>query len=108
MNVETKGRWWVVGSGWAGSVQPTKPKQAQGSMSVLKGATVDLMELAAKHKMNTDTRKAAFCILMSSEDYQDAVSKLFAMGFKSNTKDIAYPRRFFSNNGRQLIEKIDT
>lgn len=98
VNVETRGRWWVVGSGWTGNLQ-TNTKDSPATPSAQSatnlndprlGITVDLLALAAKQKMNTDVRRAVFCILMSSDDYVDAITKLIAMGVKSKTKDIVY------------------
>lgn len=69
---ETKGRWWIVGSAWNGSVsnggseEKQKQKQSSKTDSAL---TFDekLLNLARKHRMSTDIRKNIFCILMSAE-----------------------------------------
>lgn len=103
INVHKKGRWWVVGSAWAGTAYDSKEQNTSTGNTPLSawvadpklGITVDLLALAAKQKMNTDTRRAVFCILMSSEDYVDAVTKLVRMGVKSKTKDIVYPGKRF-------------
>ncbi|CAI6009169.1 unnamed protein product, partial [Closterium sp. NIES-65] len=39
-----------------------------------------LMQLAAAQRMNTDARRAVFCVIMSAEDYIDAFEKLLRLG----------------------------
>lgn len=86
----------MVGAGWTGNIQPLKQTStAQDSQSISLtdpklGITVDLLALATKQKMNTDVRRAVFCILMSSEDFVDAITKLVALGLKNKTKDVVY------------------
>lgn len=38
-----------------------------------------MLELAAAQRMNTDARRAIFCIIMSGEDYIDAFEKLLRL-----------------------------
>lgn len=38
-----------------------------------------LVQLAAAQRMNTDLRRAIFCIIMSGEDYIDAFEKLLRL-----------------------------
>ena len=38
-----------------------------------------LVQLAAAQRMNTDLRRAIFCIIMSGEDYVDAFEKLLRL-----------------------------
>lgn len=38
-----------------------------------------MLQLAAAQRMNTDTRRAIFCIIMSGEDYIDAFEKLLRL-----------------------------
>jgi len=38
-----------------------------------------MLQLAAAQKMNTDARRAIFCIIMSGEDYVDAFEKLLRL-----------------------------
>ena len=42
-----------------------------------------LLELARKMRMNTDSRRRIFCLLMSSEDYLDCSEKLVKLGTKN-------------------------
>lgn len=41
--------------------------------------TKKMLELAAAQRMNTDARRAIFCVLMSGEDYIDAFEKLLRL-----------------------------
>jgi nucleolar MIF4G domain-containing protein 1 len=38
-----------------------------------------MLQLASSQRMNTDARKAIFCIIMSGEDYIDAFEKLLRL-----------------------------
>ena len=45
-----------------------------------------LMRMARKMRMNTDSRKNIFCLIMSSEDYIDATMRLTKLGTKNQTE----------------------
>ena len=47
----------------------------------------ELIDLASKMRMNTDSRKSIFCTIMSSSDYVDAFEKLAKLQMKSPTKE---------------------
>eukprot|EP01132_Coremiostelium_polycephalum_P008650 gene8650-10647_t len=94
-SIETTGRWWLVGSSWAGNQggglidgsapsrrnvsseedQQVKKKQSSGFSS-------ELMKLATENKMSTDLQKTIFCILLSSEDYLDAFENIMELKLK--------------------------
>ena len=69
------GKWWVVGSAWAGR-NPNDKKDnraeneddglAQGGGDIANVSSA-LLEKAKKLRMNTDTRKNIFCIIMTCE-----------------------------------------
>ena len=42
----------------------------------------ELLKLAAAQRMSTDSRRAAFCIIMGSEDYVDASDRLLRLALK--------------------------
>uniref|UniRef100_A0A7S3UI00 MI domain-containing protein n=2 Tax=Picocystis salinarum TaxID=88271 RepID=A0A7S3UI00_9CHLO len=42
----------------------------------------DLLKSAAKQRMNTDVRRAVFCVIMGAEDYVDAFEKLLRLPLK--------------------------
>ena len=76
-NVETKGKWWLVGASWrdnmAGQPEPTKEKdkrtikKCQAVDTDTLGESIDYLQLAREQRMNTDVRKAIFVTIMSSE-----------------------------------------
>lgn len=91
LDIETKGRWWVVGATWVGNQLHSEhdkvinPKKAADIDSQLKTSLQEtkldekqqkLLKLAAKQRMNTDLRRNIFCIIMGSDDCQDAFEKL--------------------------------
>lgn len=98
-NIETKGKWWLVGSAWR-NVNKAGANDASGSTrdnenndednvdlqameDILENAEPDWMELARQQRMNTDIRRAIFVALMSSEDYIDACDRLQRLKLKS-------------------------
>ncbi|KAI8916868.1 hypothetical protein BC831DRAFT_150045 [Entophlyctis helioformis] len=87
-SVDTKGKWWIVGAAWAGhNGDGTSSKRgADGAGDTVSSATKDasqqLLELARKHKMNTDVRRSIFVVLMSSEDCLDAFERLLKLNLK--------------------------
>lgn len=61
MSIHEKGRWWLVGSAWAGAENTANDKPLPSSDNQ------QLLALAKAQKMNTDVRKTIFVIIMSSE-----------------------------------------
>ena len=85
LDIETKGRWWVVGGTWVGnqhgSDRGRRDKEEQEETSIepdelLNSNNLYLKKLAAKQRMNTDLRRSIFFIIMGSDDCQDALEKL--------------------------------
>lgn len=75
-NVETKGKWWLVGASWrenmAGDSTPapetekiTVKKDQEGENDTLN--SIDYLQLARQQGMNTDVRRTIFVTIMSSE-----------------------------------------
>jgi len=90
-----RGRWWIVGSSWVGRQQKDEEKSTQlrkgnkkddSAVGVARNASSKMLALASKHHMNTDTRKAIFCVLMSSADYLEAFERLLKLGLKGPQK----------------------
>uniref|UniRef100_A0A7M5V9Z0 MI domain-containing protein n=1 Tax=Clytia hemisphaerica TaxID=252671 RepID=A0A7M5V9Z0_9CNID len=84
LNARDKGKWWVVGSAWAGRGPNKTPEEKvvdEGGIQV-PDASAKLLEKAKKQRMNTELRKNIFCILMTSEDYLDAFEKLQKLSLK--------------------------
>ncbi|KAI9483724.1 MAG: hypothetical protein EXX96DRAFT_152735 [Benjaminiella poitrasii] len=83
-NVETKGKWWLVGASWKDNLIGTESKYNTSKMpeDLKKDQTLQeaLLKLARKQGMNTDVRRTIFVTIMSSEDYLDAFEKLMKLG----------------------------
>ncbi|CAG8476315.1 7992_t:CDS:10 [Paraglomus brasilianum] len=82
-NVETKGKWWLVGASWI-TTSDKNPPTTPSMDSTIHSANESLLALARKQKMNTDVRRCIFVVLLSSEDYVDAFERLM----KLNLKDV--------------------
>ncbi|KAJ1678011.1 suppressor of glycerol defect, partial [Spiromyces aspiralis] len=61
-DIETKGKWWLVGASWAGHEKLEDNERAKKPIvnKDSKSATETLVKLAKKHHMNTDIRKSIF------------------------------------------------
>ena len=88
-----RGRWWIVGSSWVGRDQQSdessnikNKRDSESALGVARNASSKMLALAQKHHMNTDTRKAIFCVLMSSTDYLEAFERLLKLGLKGPQK----------------------
>ena len=96
MDVETKGRWWKVGASWVGnqfkhqsgddSHDDTEESKLAKSQRSDEEEEV-LLKLAAKYRMNTDSRRAIFCIIMGSADCSDAFEKLVRAALLKNRSE---------------------
>ena len=66
---ESKGRWWLVGAGWAGDPLLEHKAEKKSTLKQSEGKSADerLLQLAKAQGMNTDIRRSIFVILMSSE-----------------------------------------
>lgn len=68
LNVQNRGKWWVVGSAWTGNINDISgATKAHSSKKNEQKFSEQLLELARKQRMNTDERRNVFCILMSAE-----------------------------------------
>ncbi|XP_071803318.1 nucleolar MIF4G domain-containing protein 1-like [Asterias amurensis] len=81
---EEKGRWWIIGSSWAGNQttfnQDTRPKGETPGTSDKTSSLIN--ELSRQQRMNTDLRKTIFSIVMTAEDYVDAFEKVLRLNIK--------------------------
>lgn len=77
LDPQKKGQWWH--SGEFASTGDTVEEVAN-TISKEVQETQKLMQLAAAQRMNTDTRRAIFCIIMSGEDYIDTFEKILKLG----------------------------
>jgi nucleolar MIF4G domain-containing protein 1 len=87
LNAETKGRWWKVGASWIGNQyrfsdtgkgdNESAENEAKATESGKNSEQDDqLMRLASKYRMNTERKRAIFCIIMGGSDCEDAFEKL--------------------------------
>ncbi|EEF36696.1 sgd1p, putative [Ricinus communis] len=71
-----KGQWWLCGDR-AATTDDIEEVANTIDKEVLEAQK--MLQLAASQRMNTDARKAIFCIIMSGEDYIDAFEKLLRL-----------------------------
>ncbi|CCF56077.1 hypothetical protein KAFR_0A06420 [Kazachstania africana CBS 2517] len=103
-NVDTKGKWWLVGSSWKGNMETafeensqTRTKEKRVAESYINidddlfDDIPDWTQLATEQRMNTDVRRAIFVSIMSAQDYMDAFTKLEKLNLK-NKQLLEIPR----------------
>ncbi|XP_035544529.1 nucleolar MIF4G domain-containing protein 1-like [Juglans regia] len=73
---EKKGQWWLSGD-MASTMDNVKEVASNIDKEVLEAQK--MLQLAAAQRMNTDARRAIFCIVMSGEDYIDTFEKLLRL-----------------------------
>ncbi|KAJ8428821.1 hypothetical protein Cgig2_021076 [Carnegiea gigantea] len=78
LDANKKGQWWF---GDVSSAAEDVDKVA-GKIDKEVHEAQKMLQLASKLRMNTDTRKAIFCVIMSSEDYLDAFEKLLGLNLQ--------------------------
>eukprot|EP00092_Neocalanus_flemingeri_P010735 GFUD01011564.1.p1 GENE.GFUD01011564.1~~GFUD01011564.1.p1 ORF type:complete len:827 (+),score=321.83 GFUD01011564.1:157-2637(+) len=86
VQAESRGRWWIVGSAFTGELAGGKEEEEDNSKHGEEGKqqfSDKLVDLARKMRMNTDTRRHIFCLVMTAEDYMDCAEKLVKMGTKN-------------------------
>lgn len=76
LDPDKKGQWWLSGdvSSIADNIEDVALKIDKGVSEAQK-----LLQLAAAQRMNTDSRRAIFCVIMTAEDYEDAFVKLLSL-----------------------------
>ncbi|CAK9865911.1 unnamed protein product [Sphagnum jensenii] len=81
LDPDKKGQWWLPGAPGSGSGDVAENVRAEvaGVMDVGTAEAEKMLQLAASQRMNTDGRRAVFCIVMSSEDYIDAFEKILRL-----------------------------
>ncbi|KPI99765.1 Nucleolar MIF4G domain-containing protein 1 [Papilio xuthus] len=75
LTANERGKWWIVGSAWAGN-RPQQAPTAAPSAAPAPTADHKLLELARQQRMNTDVRRSIFCVIMAAQDYMEAFEKL--------------------------------
>ena len=76
LDPDKKGQWWL-----SGDMASTRENVEEVAGVIDKEAVEaqTMLQLAASQRMNTESRKAIFCIIMSGEDYIDAFEKLLRL-----------------------------
>lgn len=76
LDSDKKGQWWL-----SGPVAVTTDVVAEVANTIDKenAEAQKMLQLASSQRMNTDARRAIFCIIMSGEDYIDAFEKLLRL-----------------------------
>lgn len=97
MHAEQNGRWWVVGSAWAGRANGASaagagsglggpPDESGGAGRRAGGAAAGseslLLSLASEQRLSTDVRKSIFVAIMGADDYVHASERLGKLGLK--------------------------
>ncbi|XP_012152210.1 nucleolar MIF4G domain-containing protein 1 [Megachile rotundata] len=80
LHADEIGKWWIIGSAWSGTNTIDNSIETNKSNKLNFGKKI--LELAKKQRMNTDTRRNIFCILITAEDYLDAFEKFHHLGLK--------------------------
>ncbi|XP_058084672.1 uncharacterized protein LOC131232454 [Magnolia sinica] len=76
LDPDKKGQWWLSGD-TASTTDDVREVASTIDLEVLEAQK--LLQLAAAQRMNTDARRAIFCIIMSGEDYIDAFEKILRL-----------------------------
>lgn len=82
LQIPERGRWWIVGSAW----KPVDEKKIPGKKEITKLNKFDdsLLKLAKKAKMNTETRRNVFCVIVGSDDDMEAFERLLKLSLKGS------------------------
>ena len=91
VQADTRGRWWIVGSAFAGRESGQAGPAGQQEERLGDPACDKLLELARRMRMNTELRRELFCVVMGAEDYTDCADKLVRLGTKNRTdREVAW------------------
>lgn len=84
-DISVKGKWWLVGSSWLGNSISSKAEEERDKKSSTNNNSNNntiastVAELAKKHHMNTEVRRAVFSAIVSSEDPSEAFASLLSL-----------------------------
>jgi len=77
---EKKGQWWLPGLPSEGGENLAGARaEVAGYLDGGAAEADKMLQLAAAQRMNTDARRALFCIVMSAADYEDAFEKILRL-----------------------------
>ncbi|KAL3535970.1 hypothetical protein ACH5RR_004431 [Cinchona calisaya] len=76
LDPEKKGQWWL-----SGDLVSTSERIEEVAKKIDREVpeAQKMLQLAAAQRMNTDARRAIFCVIMSGEDFRDAFAKLLSL-----------------------------
>ncbi|XP_031094036.1 nucleolar MIF4G domain-containing protein 1-like isoform X2 [Ipomoea triloba] len=78
LDPDKRGQWWLCGDFNVNSNQ-NNIREVANTIDMEVVETQKMLQLAATQRMNTDVRRAIFCVIMSGEDYIDAFEKLLRL-----------------------------
>ena len=79
LDPEKKGQWWLAADAGAAATGNDKVMEVATATERQLPEAQQLVHLAAAQRMNTDVRRAIFCIIISAEDYVDAFEKILRL-----------------------------
>ncbi|XP_045795620.1 nucleolar MIF4G domain-containing protein 1 [Trifolium pratense] len=79
LDPDKKGQWWLSGDVVSATDNVKNIEDVANKIDKDVAETQRMLQLAAAQRMNTDSRRAIFCIIMSGEDYIDAFEKLLRL-----------------------------
>lgn len=85
LDPDKKGQWWLSGEM---SSDRDNIEEIASKTDLEITETQKMLQLAAAQRMNTDARRAIFCIIMSGEDYIDTFEKLLRLDLQG--KQVEY------------------
>lgn len=87
LDPDKKGQWWL-----SGDVVPLINNLEEVANTIEKESVEaqKLLQLASAQRMNTDVRRAIFCIIVSGEDYIDAFEKLLRLNLQGKQVSICF------------------
>ena len=85
LDSDKKGQWWLSGEM---SSDRDNIEEIASKTDLEITETQKMLQLAAAQRMNTDARRAIFCIIMSGEDYIDTFEKLLRLDLQG--KQVEY------------------
>lgn len=77
----SQGLWWLPLASEAGAVGPL-PGAASALAEAAGDGGAELLRAAAAQRMNTETRRAVFCVVMGAQDCADASERLLRLPLK--------------------------
>ena len=87
LDPDKKGQWWSSGD-MASTVDRVEEVASTIDKEVLEAQK--MLQLAAAQRMNTQARRAIFCVIISGEDYLDAFEKILRLNLPGKQVSITY------------------